>query len=118
MIVKVVPRDPFMRESAIHFAVGQVEVTSGTHWFDAPPEDRDYHAALGIEGDCTVYVRGVEKEPTSAMTVEFGQASARNQGWLMRYAWWRAEDDTIEVVVTSGDIYLMSEQGHTIDKVR
>ena len=113
MIVKVVhPKD---YQSTV-FQADHGPVTFGTWYFDDPVSDgrRSYGGEIlphgeNVQTHCVGINEGAAEKP-SHIPGETGQ-------WRIRYAWWQ-EPTCVVLVVSSGEIYLLSDRGDTVDRVR
>jgi hypothetical protein len=77
------------------------EVTTGSFFSTEQPDPQDI---LGFDHD--------------GFSAEWKDQSSGAKGhWNLRYAWWTDENGLIHAVITKGRIYLLSDQGKTIDRV-
>lgn len=89
----------------IHRAVAHY----GSHVSEAKPSERLYEDEIGASFNL-LHVHGIEDDPSG---VEEG-----TDYWVYKYAWWWVDGDQIHGVVTSQRLFILSDEGHTIDKVR
>ena len=111
MIVKVVDVAPDALVKSAHYDVGDHSIASGVWWSSDPPEKRDYKA---IHDYRYLFAHGIEGAPL----VE--DVHGGFQQWKVKFAYWYSDNDVHPghyLVVTSGDIFLMSDHGKTIDRV-
>lgn len=108
MYVKVVDRDHNAVPSSEIHDTNHAPVSTGTFWFDKPPEQQGYHAIANAH---FVYVFDVDPNPTH----EDHEHNLRQ--WMVRYAFWSHPETGLHLLVTNGQIYVMSDAGATIDRV-
>lgn len=108
MFIKVRPWDRPEGDTLIEVPASAA-VRLGTQISKVPPKGRLYDEELDISVDFG-HVEGIRDKPT-------GQESGSDY-WLYRYAWWWEEGRGMVMVVTSGDIFVMSDTGQTVDRVR
>lgn len=105
MFVKIVPFSP-TPESTVVQVNGPVRF--GDWVSHEPPAHRDVADELDLDYAEVTEV-GVDEEPSGH--------DSDGDFWAYRYAWW-VERNTTRVVVTSGDLFVLNDQGSTIDRVR
>jgi hypothetical protein len=114
MIVKVVHPDSLAAVSAVYFDTERAPVSTGVHFFHEPPGEANYSDIADSE---LLHVFGVQP----AVEVRIGEPwpDSPTGQWPCRFAFWLPEHDMKGnvLVVTTGQIYLMSERGDTIDRV-
>lgn len=104
MIVKVVPPSPELAKESAHHFQAHGPIHSGKHYLNAEPRPIvpdviDYQNTLGLELRQT-HVLGVTDNPA-----EF------------TFAHWWDPDDGGHLVVTNGQIFILSDRGDTVDRV-
>lgn len=106
MYVKVI-----FREKTDIFEVADSELSTGLHTFFDGVTAEQVMAHLELDPPSTV-VRFLADE-TEPSFISEGQ-----QGWIMSYAyWWDWDKGFLRLVVTQGKIYVLGDNGKTIDKV-
>lgn len=105
MILKVVPTTNHEPVMASYFDVGTADVHTGIYFFHEPPGRADYREIA--EAKSTHVLGTLEALPSDPD----GQ-------WPCRFAYWVDDARGLQLIVTTGDIYLMSERGDTVDRVR
>ena len=122
MYVKIVTGrgTPGGEESQL-FAVGK-QVRFGTRYTDAAPSETCWPDELRIEGNALCHHRIESEDPTG----HHAAATPNEKGepwWAIHWAWWWAPSSeaghhSIEAVITDGEMFVMDDQGNTIERVR
>lgn len=114
MYVKVLPNRAD-GNSILFEATGQL--VYGEHVSDVPPHERDYEVELGTDPfsfeplGLLLYAETVDEEPS-------GSTDDGRPFWVYGYAYWSLPGARPTGVATSGDIYILSDVGKTVDRVR
>lgn len=108
-------------ESSQLFAVGK-QVHYGTRYLEYPLDEVCWPDELGIEANALCHHRIDDQEP-DGRTAGATPNDEMVPWWQVRWAWWWAPSDepghhSIECVVTRGDLYVMNDEGATVERVR
>lgn len=117
MILKCVARDQFEAVRYRHFEV-HGELSSGNYTFYVQPGERDYSTVLPEDlqrSDGRVFTFDIAEDPSEGFLVGPDDPGAWNVGFAY---WYDLDRQEMQIVVTSGSMFLMSDQGDTIDKLR
>lgn len=111
------------------FATGP-NVNYGTLIVEQNPAEVCWADEVMVERNalCHVMLKDDDKPDGVGSVDADGQRDGR-PWWLVRYAWWWAnestsaqradtEDHTIEMLVTQGDLYVLNDSGDTVERVR
>lgn len=109
MIIKVVPRHTHDLVQASYFDARDAAIDTGLFWFVDPPDNsRDYGQ---IRHTHDLHVIDVDGPPQPT--------AGDNEQWPVRFAYWYDSSTARDtLVVTAGTIYLMSDRGETIDRLK
>lgn len=105
MYVKVAPRHT--PQYTFYPTVGPVQF--GRHWSENPPEQRSVADELDINID-EIHLNGIVDR---ASNEEVENVASQ---WKYSYAWWTDENGVVKAVVTSGSLYIVGDNGKTIDR--
>jgi len=109
MYVKAMPRSG--RDSV--FTVNDDEVTMGRLTYHNSLTGEQVLADLNLEPSSTV-MRFLADETNPTFLLPEGEG----KGWNLSYAyWWDWEKGFLRLIVTDGTMYLLGENGKTIDRV-
>lgn len=89
------------------------EIITGHHF--ATDEKPDAQAVLGFDHWDFSASWLASDGPTGRY--EDGTGKIGGDCWEYRYAWWRNGEGLVHAVITSGRIYLLGDNGKTIDRV-
>lgn len=106
MFVKVV--QPYDEGASSQILYEVEEVRFGTVVTHLPINKRDFSQEIGA-GFKLLHSNGLTSEPDGQDDV--------GDWWMYRYAVWHDVHNDNIVVVTSGDIYILSNSGRTIERV-
>lgn len=122
MYVKVVPLvgeapEKRLGDGAVIYSTGTEPVTTGRLFLTDDPAG-NYVKALGIPQDAW----WLEVLDSEGPTGHYSDGNASNPCWDLRYAWWWEDNDSAagrvaHWVVTGGRIFILGDDGKTIDRV-
>lgn len=112
MYVKATPRSG----KSSTFIVKDDEITTGTLTYWDSLASEEILADLDLEPATTVLrFLADEEQPTFAPEREDG---SEGKGWNLSYAyWWDWDKAFLRLVVTDGTMYVLGDNGKTIDRV-
>lgn len=109
MYVKVAPSHT--PQFTLYPTVGPVQF--GRHWSAQHPNDqRSYSDELNVSIH-EIRLNGIVETPSNE---DESVDAWGDPTWQYSYAWWTDENGAVQAVVTSGTLYLLGDNGKTIDK--
>jgi hypothetical protein len=118
MFVKVVSRSDLALLTAIVHETGGNPVSWGTHYFYDPPAERaeTEYSNLGPT-PFFLHLDGIEEKPEPDDEIVHRTNIPDGPVWKVRFAYWDHPHTGRHMVCTSGQIYLLSDTGATVDRV-
>ena len=114
MFVKAMPTRGHDR-AIVYPVTADSPVTFGSQWFDAVEQ-------VGIPNlnrSSVQHIHGFDRDiPSGERLVGPAGSNETAPYWLGHYAWWENEHGCPIGVVVEGDLYLIGDDGKTIDRVR
>lgn len=88
----------------------------GTRVVTTPPWEVDWDDELGVAFTFVSY-RG-DRVPAFQVPPDMPDGVAPEPFWVVHWAWWAPYDSGIRGLVTTHPLYILNENGKTIDSVR